>query len=108
MRHQHADFSYRVISMALPMPASHFVAITKDRATGLNSVRAFEVASGGQSWRVEQQRTNPWDMLRTSADGRWCGFGVGTGGMMQFVSVADDAPAFILPEPCQAMSCDGH
>ncbi len=106
--HQQADFSYRIISMTFPLPASRFLAITKDRATGLNSVRAFEVASGGQSWRVEQQRTNPWDLLRTSAGGRWCGFGVGTGGRMQFVQAADGAPAFALPEPCQAMSFDGN
>jgi WD40 repeat protein len=106
--HQQADFSYRVITMAFPIPGSQFVAITRNSSTGLNSVRAFEVASGGQSWQVEQHRNNAWDILRTSAGGMWCGFGVGTTGMMQFVQVADGTPAFALPDYCLAMSPDGR
>jgi WD40 repeat protein len=106
--HQQVDFSYRVISMAFPPPASQFVAITKDRATGLNSVRAFEVASGDQSWQVEQHRNNAWDILRTIAGGRWCGFHVGIESKTQFVRTADGVPTLVVPEYCLAISSDGR
>jgi len=108
VRHQQADSSYDIISLAFPAPAHQFVAITKDRATGLNSVRAFEVVTGRQTWKVDQHRNPPWEMLRTSAAGKWCGFRVGIGGKTQFVEVAGGTPAFALPDNCMAMSGDGR
>jgi WD40 repeat protein len=103
VRQQQSDFSYRTISMAFPQPGSKFVAITKDRASELNSVRAFDVASGSQLWRIEQHRKHGWDVFYPSAEGKWCGFGVGNEHFMQFVRMVDGIQDRSLPEFCLAV-----
>lgn len=106
--YQQENSSYKTISMAFPTPASQFVVLTKDLATGLNWVRGFDVASGEQLWQVEQHRDIAWDLLRTSAGGTWCGFYDGLGGKTQFVRTTDGTNAFALPGYCLALSGDGR
>jgi hypothetical protein len=101
--HQQTNFSYQPISMAFPVPASNFVAITKDRATGLNSVRSFAVRDGRELWRAEQHRSIPWDLLRMGADGGLCGFGVGSGTSVQIVRVVDGSTEGSLSKWCLAI-----
>lgn len=101
--HQQMDFGYRTVSMTFPIPASQFVAMTKDRSTGLDSVRAFDVQSGNQLWQVAQHRNTPWDRFAPSANPAWCGFGIGTNNLTQIVRVADGAFIFSLPEWCYAI-----
>jgi serine/threonine protein kinase/WD40 repeat protein len=106
--HEQSDSSYRTISMALPAPASIFLAITKDLKSKQNSVRAFDVLSGKQLWQVDQNRDVSWETLQLSACGKWCGFCMRSQTNTQLARVADGTLDFSLHEKCLAIGPAGN
>lgn len=104
---QQTDLSYRTISFLFPEPATQFLAITKDRQTGLNAVRAFDVTTGLERWRVDQHQNNVWDQFIPSADDRWCGFGMASNSMVVFARTADGKFEASYPADCRAIGPAG-